>query len=150
MITLNGKSGTENLQLREETRSVATTNIDSRTDFRILDGLIKLKPKDLDLSHGGNIMYVRNKTSQWRDKLSKENLEKALDFAKKSVSKEKALYFKNKQNHSRKKARKLKQGMEEKEKKEKRDAQEKERLGTTAGQVGLLTKTSDLESNIYL
>ena len=95
-------------------------------------------------------MYVRHKTSQWRDKLSKENLEKALDFAKKSVSKKKALYFKNKQNHSRKKARKLKQGMEEKEKKEKRDAQEKERLGTTAGQVGLLTKTSDLESNIYL
>ena len=40
--------------------------------------------------------------------------------------------------------------MEEKEKKEKTDPEEKERLVTTAGQVGLSTKTSDLESNIYL
>ena len=38
-------------------------------------------------------MYARNKTSEWRDKLSKEKLDKALDFAK---SKQKALYFKNK------------------------------------------------------
>ena len=28
-------------------------------------------------------MYVRNKTSEWRDKLPKEKLDKALDFAKK-------------------------------------------------------------------
>ena len=95
MITLNEKYNTENLQLREETRSVAT-NIDSRTDFGMFDTLIKLKSKDLDLAYGGNIIYVRNKTSQWRDKLSKEKLGKALDFAKKSQSKKKALHFKKK------------------------------------------------------
>ena len=116
----------------------------------ILDGIIKLKPKDLDLAYGGNITYLSNKTSQWRDKLSKETLGKALDFAKKSQSKDKALYFKNKKNNSRKKAMKLKHGMEEKEKKEKTEPEEKEKLVRTAGQVGLSTKTGDLESNIYL
>ena len=102
--TENGKYGTEDMQLREETKSVATTNIDPERDFGMLDRLMKLKPKALDLGYEGNIMYVRNKTSEWRDKLSKEKLDKALDFAK------------------------LKQGMEEKERKEKRVAEEKERL----------------------
>ena len=41
-------------------------------------------------------MYVRNKTSQWRGKLSKEKLDKVHDFAKNAKSKEKALYFKKK------------------------------------------------------
>ena len=126
--TENGKYGTEDMQLREETKSVATTNIDPERDFGMLDRLMKLKPKALDLAYEGNIMYVRNKTSEWRDKLSKEKLDKALDFAKKSKSKQKALYFKNKKAILEKKTMKLKQGMEEKERKEKRVAEEKERL----------------------
>ena len=94
--TENGKYGTEDMQLREETKSVATTNIDPERDFGMLDRLMKLKPKALDLAYEGNIMYVRNKTSEWRDKLSKEKLDKVLDFPKKSKRKQKALYIKNK------------------------------------------------------
>ena len=73
-------------------------------------------------------MYVRNKTGECRDRLSKEKLDKVLDFAKKSKSKQKALYLKNKVLILEKKTLKLKQGMEKKERKEKRDAEEKERL----------------------
>ena len=87
MITQNGKYDTENLQLREATKNVATTNIDSGRDFGMLDRLI-------------NKMYVRNKTSEWRGKLSKDKLDKALDFAKNAKSKKKALYFKNKKNEN--------------------------------------------------
>ena len=118
--TEKGKYGTENLQLIEETQSVATTNVDPERDFGMLDRLMKLKPKALDLVYEGNIMYVRNKTSEWRDKLSKEKLDKALDFAKTSKSKHKAIYFQNKKLILEKNTMKLKQGMEEKEKKEKR------------------------------
>ena len=32
----NGKYGTENLHLREETKSVATINIDPERDFRLM------------------------------------------------------------------------------------------------------------------
>ena len=65
--TENGKYGTEDMQLREETKRVATTNIDPERDFGMLDRLMKLKPKALDLAYKGNIMYVRNKTSEWRE-----------------------------------------------------------------------------------
>ena len=50
-----GKYGTENLQVREEIQSVATTNIDPERDFRMLDRFMKLKPKALDLAFEGNI-----------------------------------------------------------------------------------------------
>ena len=46
----NGKYGIENLQLREETKSVARTNIDTERDFGMLDRIMKLKPKALDLA----------------------------------------------------------------------------------------------------
>ena len=85
-IFSEGVNGTINCWM-----SVATTNIDPERDFGMLDHLIKLKPKALDLAYEGNIMYARNKTSGWRDKLSKEKLDKALDFAKKSKSKQKAI-----------------------------------------------------------
>ena len=49
--TENGKYGTENMQLREETKSVATTNIDPEKDFEMLDRLMKLKRKALDLAY---------------------------------------------------------------------------------------------------
>ena len=42
-----GKYGTENLQLRDETQSIATTNIDLERDFGMFDCLMKLKPKSL-------------------------------------------------------------------------------------------------------
>ena len=79
-----------------QTESVATTNVESERDFGMLDRLMKLKPKALDLAYEGNILYIRNKTNEWRKKLTPEELDKALDFATKSKSRQKALYFQNK------------------------------------------------------
>ena len=62
--------------------SLATTNIDPERDLEMLDCLMKLKTKALDLAYKENIMYVRNKTSEWRDKLSEEKPDKALDLPK--------------------------------------------------------------------
>ena len=62
----------------------------------MLDRLMKLKPKALDLAYEGNILYIRNKTNEWRNKLTPQELDKALEFAKKSKSKQKASYFWNK------------------------------------------------------
>ena len=59
--TENGKYGSENLQLREETKSIATTNNDPEKNFGMLDHLMKLKTKALDLAYEGNIMYVKIK-----------------------------------------------------------------------------------------
>ena len=83
----------------------------------MLDGLMKLKPKDIDLNMNATLSMLEIK--RVRDKLSKKKLNKALDFAKKSKSKQKLLCFKNKKNNSGKKTMKLKQGMQKKEKREK-------------------------------
>ena len=56
---------------------------------------MKLKPKALDLGYESNILYIRNKTNEWRNKLTPQELDKALEFAKKSKSKQKASYFWN-------------------------------------------------------
>ena len=54
-------------------------------DFGMLDGLMKLKPKDIDLNM--NVTLSMLEIKRVRDKLSKKKLNKALDFAKKSKSK---------------------------------------------------------------
>ena len=51
----------------------------------MLDGLMKLKPKDIDLNMNAPLRMLEIK--RVRDKLSKKKLDKALDFAKKSKSK---------------------------------------------------------------
>ena len=53
--------------------------------FGMLDGLMKLKPKDIDLNMNATLSMLEIK--RVRDKLSKKKLNKALDFAKKSKSK---------------------------------------------------------------
>ena len=111
-----------------QTKSVATTNVESERDFGMLDQLTKLKPKALDLAYEGNILYIRNKTNEWRKKLTPEELGKTLYFAKKSRNRQKASYFQNKKLIFEKKNKMLKENMKQKEKKEKRDAEERERL----------------------
>ena len=111
-----------------QTESAATTNVKSERDFGVLDRLMKLKLKALDLTYEGNILYIRNKTNEWRKNLTPEELDKVLDFAKKSKSRQKASYFQNKKLIFEKKNKKLKESMEQKEKKEKMDSEERERL----------------------
>ena len=86
---------------------------------------MKLKPKALDLANEGNILYISNKTNQWRNKLTPEELDKALEFAKKSKCRQKASYLWNKKLIFERKNKKLKESMEQKEKKEKMDAEGK-------------------------
>ena len=114
---------------------------------------MKLRPKALDLAYEGNILYIRNKTNEWRNKLTLEELDKALEFAKKSKSRQKASYFWNKKLIFERKNKKLKESKEQKEKKEKRDAEKKERLLRQLGDFGGLwdldmvdTKLSKLSS----
>ena len=44
--------------------------------------LMKLKPKAMDLVYEGSILYIINKKNDQKNKLTPEELNKALDFAK--------------------------------------------------------------------
>ena len=91
-----GKANNLDCDIWSQTKGVAATNVESKRDFGILDRLMKLKPKALDLAYEGNILSIRNKTNEWRKKLTPEKLDKALDFDKKPKSREKDTYFQNK------------------------------------------------------
>ena len=64
--------------------TVSTTNADPEQDFEMLDRLMRVKPKALDLVYEGVIMFHKNKTAKWRDQLNEENLGKAMECARKS------------------------------------------------------------------
>ena len=78
---------------------------------------MKLKPKALDLAYEGNILYIRNKTNQWRNKLTPEELDKVLEFAKKSKCKQKASYLRNKKLIFERKIKKLKESKKRRKRK---------------------------------
>ena len=82
----------------------------------MLDRLMKLKPKALYLVYEGTLLFVRNKAVAWREKLTGEEVGKAITLAKKSKTQQQALYFKNKQVIDEKRVIRLKLNMEEKEK----------------------------------
>ena len=89
-----GKYATHDEDLRRESIAVPTTNTNPEHDFRILDRLMKVKPKALDLVYEGIIMLTQNNTSKWRDSLTMEKLAEVMKIARPSKSNQKNLYLK--------------------------------------------------------
>ena len=61
---IGGKYSEPNEELRRESMGVPTTNANPERDFGILDRLMKLKPKALDIIYEGMIKFTRNSTSK--------------------------------------------------------------------------------------
>ena len=93
---IGGRYSEPNEELRRESMGVPTTNANPERDFGILDRLMKLKPKALDIIYEGMIMFTRNNTCKWKDSISREELTKAKKFARESKSKQKQLYYQRK------------------------------------------------------
>ena len=70
-------------ELEKEAMTVSTRNADPERDFGMLDRLMRVKPKALDLVYEGVILFRKNKTAKWGDQLSEENLGKAMECARK-------------------------------------------------------------------
>ena len=60
-----GKYAERSRELMIEVKLISTTNAEAERDFGMLDGFKKLKPRALDLTIEGIIMYSRNKTGSW-------------------------------------------------------------------------------------
>ena len=92
---LEGGKLNENVETLEiEASKVAATNADPERDFGMLDRYMRNKTKGLYLVNEGLIMFIKNGTGDWRNSLSKEQLKKVIKIARKSVPKQKNLYFK--------------------------------------------------------
>ena len=71
-------------ELEKEAVTVSTTNANPERDFGMLNRLMRVKPKALDLVYEEVIMFLKNKPAEWRDQLNEENLGKAMECARKS------------------------------------------------------------------
>ena len=91
-------NGRNDQELVKETQSVDTTIVEAERDFGMLGKLMKLKAKALDIVHESIIMFTGNKTGEWRDKLSRENLKKAMNFARNSKKQQKLVYLAKKKH----------------------------------------------------
>ena len=132
----------------KETQSVDTTNVEAERDFGILDRLTKLKPKAQDIVHESIIMFTRNKTGEWRDKLSEGNLKKATNFARNSKKQQKLVYLAKKKHIQETRIAKLRESMEEKERKEKSQAEEREKLLKQLNEYGGLWGEAEAEEKV--
>ena len=136
-----GKYATPNEDLRKESIEVPTTNANPERDFGILDRLMKIKPKALDLVYEGMIMFTRNNTSKWRDSLTKEKLAEVMKIARESKSKQKDLYLKRKVIIHKTRAERLQNKIAEKKEKELALTLEKEKLTFQIEEIGGLWST---------
>ena len=67
--------------LCQESVSVPKTNANPKQDFGMLDRLMRLKPKALDIVYEGIIMFTTNNTRGWHDCLPTDQFDIAMDFA---------------------------------------------------------------------
>ena len=81
----------------------------------MLDRLMRVKPKALDLVYEEVNMFLKNKTAKWRDQLSDENLGKEMECARKSKQQQRHLHIKKKREIFKKKSLGLQNSMEEKQ-----------------------------------
>ena len=79
---IGGKYSEPNEEHRRESIGVLRKNSKPKTDFGLFDRLMKLKPKALGIIYEWIIMFTRNNTSKWTDSISKEELGKAIKFAR--------------------------------------------------------------------
>ena len=119
-----------------EAKNVPTTNASAERDFGMLDRLMRMKPKALDMVYEGMIMFNLNKTKEWRDSLPKEQLDDAMEKARKSKSLQKKLYLERKQAIHETRVEKLNLANQEKERKARNNALEKEKLNLEIANLG--------------
>ena len=74
---------------RKETVSVKKTNTNSERDFAKLDRLLREKPHATMLSLEAHILFSNNKTREWLESKSPDELKLLMEIAKKSVPKHK-------------------------------------------------------------
>ena len=133
---------------REECVSVKKTNTISERDFAKLDRLLREKPHATTMSLEAHILFSNNKTREWLETKSPDELKLLMETARKSVPKHKQK-FKERLVSIREHRAKLQQKQEqEKEAAKQRLLLEKERITTDMIQYGLWQSETDVNEGL--
>ena len=135
---------------RKETISVKKTNTISERDFAKLDQLLREKPHATMLSLEAHILFSNNKTREWLESKSPDELKSLMETARKLVPKHKQK-FKERLLAIQAHRIELQQKQEqEKEAAKQRLLLEKERITTDMIQYGLWQSEADVNEGLKL
>lgn len=135
---------------RKETISVKKTNTISERDFAKLDRLLREKPHATMLSLEAHILFSNNKTREWLESKSPDELKSLMETARKLVPKHKQK-FKERLLAIQAHRIELQQKQEqEKEAAKQRLLLEKERITTDMIQYGLWQSEADVNEGLKL
>ena len=119
-----------------EAKSTSTTNPEAERDFGMLGRFKKLKPKALDLTIEGIIMYSRNKTGSWIKSLPDKKFKAMMESTRKSKKAQKERFLDRANKIHQFRVHKLETGMRKKKHKEMEQLQERERLTIQINKYG--------------
>ena len=135
---------------RKETISVKKTNTISERDFAKLDRLLREKPHATMLSLEAHILFSNNKTKEWLESKSPEELKSLMETARKSVPKHKQK-FKERLSAIQAHRTELQQKQEqEKQAAKQRLLLQKARITTDMIEYGLWQTQADINNGLKL
>ena len=133
---------------REESVSVKKTNTISERDFAKLDHLIREKPHSTTMSLEAHILFSNNKTREWLDSKSPDELKLLMETARKSVPKHKQKFKERLASIREHRAATQQKQEKEKQAAKQRLLQEKERITTDLIQYGLWQSELDVDEGL--
>ena len=143
-----GKYETPSQELQKETLSVAKTNIMPERDFGMLDRLMMEKPRATTLVLEGIVMFNKNQTGAWRDKLTTEKKALIMKMARQSKDRQRALYAKRQLDIRKKRMDKMAKQAEEEEKKAQKMRAKKQLLMDKIEEIGLWKTEKDVRDHL--
>ena len=101
-----------------ETASVPRTNVDCERDFGMLDRMMRERPRAYTCAMEGMIMYRKNGTSDWLEKMDEVVLQNVIEKARLSVDEQKRMFVRRKAVIGAERSAKLERKKFERERKE--------------------------------
>lgn len=138
----------EDEKLRQETRGVMKTNVIPERDFGMLDRLVMEKPRSTTLVYEGIIMFNKNQTGAWRDKLPMSKKHEVMKMAQESKETQKKAYAARQLEIRRKRIEKMTSRAEEEEKKAQKLRVKKQLLMGQIEKFGLWKSEEKVKENL--
>ncbi len=133
---------------RIETSGVRTTNRFAESAFAYLDQLMQAKPAIKALASEAYLMFCLNKTGEWLDTKSPQDLKKLISVARKSVKNKKVLYKQRALEIQEFRRKQIKEKQAKAEELEKKRREEKDKLVKEIEEVGYWLNPQEM--NDYL
>ena len=143
-----GKYEAPSEEQKNESKTVVKTNVMPERDFGMLDRLIMEKPRSTTLVLEGIIMFNKNKTGAWRDKLPQEKRALVMQMVRQSKDQQRKVFATRQLAIRQRRNEKMEKQAEEEEKKAQKIRVKKQMLMDEIEKVGLWKTEQQVKENV--